>query len=175
MIPQVVGVVCASKSAKFKVGDPVMALPSSYFKAHTGSKQEWYREDIHSVLLENFPVRGAFSQVYTSHELYSYKLKEVSKEMIAAQGLGTVLRLARKLGPVIGKTVAIVGQGQNGACVPASVPASVPALAAAGLQCALLLAALFGVWSSARRVQCSALCVCGAASSPPCSLVVLLA
>jgi len=38
-----------------------MALPSSYFKAHTGSKQEWYDEATHSVLLENFPVRGAFS------------------------------------------------------------------------------------------------------------------
>lgn len=34
--------------------------------------------------------------------------------MIAAQGLGTVLRLARKLGPVIGKVVVVVGQGQNG-------------------------------------------------------------
>ena len=29
-------------------------------------------------------------------------------------GLGTVLRLARKLGPVIGKNVVVVGQGQNG-------------------------------------------------------------
>ena len=38
-----------------------MALPSSYFKAHTGRKQEWYDEATHSVLLENFPVRGAFS------------------------------------------------------------------------------------------------------------------
>ena len=37
-----------------------------------------------------------------------------TKEMIAAQGLGTVLRLARKLGPVLGKVVAVVGQGQNG-------------------------------------------------------------
>lgn len=37
-----------------------------------------------------------------------------TKEMIAAQGLGTVLRLARKLGPVIGKVVVVVGQGQNG-------------------------------------------------------------
>ena len=46
---------------KFAVGDEVMALPSSYFKAHTGSKQEWYDEATHSVLLENFPVRGAFS------------------------------------------------------------------------------------------------------------------
>jgi alcohol dehydrogenase len=54
-------------------------------------------------------------QVYTSHEIYCYPLKNgATKEMIAAQGLGTVLRLARKLGPVIGKTVVVVGQGQNG-------------------------------------------------------------
>ena len=33
-----------------------MALPSSYFKAHAGTKQEWYKEEIHGVLLENFPV-----------------------------------------------------------------------------------------------------------------------
>ena len=36
----------------------------------TGSKQEWYDEARHGVLLENFPVRGAFSQIYTSHEIY---------------------------------------------------------------------------------------------------------
>ena len=35
------------------------------------------------------------------HNRYSYKLKAPTKEMIAAQGLGTVLRLARKLGPVL--------------------------------------------------------------------------
>ena len=58
---EAVGFVLASKSEKFQRGDPVMALPSSYFKAHTGSKQEWYDEATHSVLLENFPVRGAFS------------------------------------------------------------------------------------------------------------------
>lgn len=91
-----------------------MALPSSYFKAHTGSKQEWYREEVHSVLLEDFPVRGGFSEVYTSHELYSYKLKELVPQMLIAQGLGTVLRMARKIGPVLGKTVVILGQGQNG-------------------------------------------------------------
>ena len=153
---EVVGVVVESKSDKFKVGDEVMALPSSYFKAHTGSKQEWYDEARHAVLLENFPVRGAFSQIYTSHEIYccasdatvlfltcvgtkcmrlvhlircrigmsdlflrfgtcpDHLKNGATKEMIAAQGLGTVLRLARKLGPVIGKVVAVVGQGQNG-------------------------------------------------------------
>ena len=53
--------------------------------------------------------------MYTSHELYCYPLKlGATKEMIAAQGLGTVLRLARKLGPVVGKSVVVVGQGQNG-------------------------------------------------------------
>ena len=45
------------------------------------------------MLLENFPVRGGFSQLYTSHELYCYKLKSCKPELLAAQGLGTVLRL----------------------------------------------------------------------------------
>lgn len=111
---EVIGVILESKSDRFAAGDFVMALPSSYFKAHAGSKQEWYREEVHSVLLEDFPVRGGFSQVYTSHELYSYKLKELVPRMLAAQGLGTVLRLARKIGPVLGKTVVVLGCGQNG-------------------------------------------------------------
>ena len=36
---EVVGVVVESKSEKFKAGDEVMALPSSYFKAHPGKFQ----------------------------------------------------------------------------------------------------------------------------------------
>jgi len=111
---EALGFVVESKSPRFQPGDPVMALPSSYFKAHAGSRQEWYREDVHGVLLQSFPVRGGFSQVYTSHELYSYKLKACEPPLLLAQGLGTLLRLARRLGPVLGKTVAIVGQGQNG-------------------------------------------------------------
>lgn len=111
---EVIGVVLESKSDRFAAGDAVMALPSSYFKAHASSKQEWYKEDVHGVLLRNFPVRGGFSQVYTSHELYSCRLRECVPRMLVAQGLGTVLRMAKRIGPVIGKTVAILGQGQNG-------------------------------------------------------------
>jgi threonine dehydrogenase-like Zn-dependent dehydrogenase len=111
---EVIGIIVSSKSAQFHPGDPVMALPSSYFKAHAGSKQEWYREDVHGVLLEDFPVRGGFCQIYTSHELYAYKIKECVPRILAAQGLGTVLRMARKLGSVLGKTVVVVGLGQNG-------------------------------------------------------------
>lgn len=111
---EAIGIVVASKSDKFKVGDPVMSLPSSYFKAHVGSKQEWYREEVHGVLTENFPVRGGFSQIYTSHELYTYRIKECVPRLLAAQGLGTVLRMAKKVGSVIGKHLVIVGQGQNG-------------------------------------------------------------
>jgi len=106
--------VLASKSERYKAGDAVMALPSSYFKAHCGSKQEWYKDEVHGVLLRNFPVRGGFSQVYTSHELYSSKLRECVPRMLVAQGLGTVLRMAKRIGPVIGKIVVILGQGQNG-------------------------------------------------------------
>jgi len=111
---EVIGVVLASKSEKFQPGDHVMALPSSYFKAHAGSRQEWFREEVHGVLLESFPVRGGFSQVYTSHELYSYRLKACEPRLLLAQGLGTLLRMARRLGPVLGKTVVVLGQGQNG-------------------------------------------------------------
>ena len=124
---EVVGTVIASKSPKFKVGDYALSLPTSYFKSHAGGKQDWYREDVHGVLLEPFPeveTRGAFTEIYTSHELYSWHIQELSQEMVTAQGLGCILRMARKIGwtmeegcpnsQVRGKTVAVVGQGQNG-------------------------------------------------------------
>jgi len=111
---EVVGFVVKSKSDKFAEGDPVLSLPSSYFKAHAGSKNEWYVPEIHDVLLEPFPVRGGFCQLFTSHELYSYKIKQCIPKMLAAQGLGTILRMARKVGSVLGKTVVVIGQGQNG-------------------------------------------------------------
>ena len=124
---EVVGTVIASKSPKFKVGDYALSLPTSYFKSHAGGKQDWYRQDVHGVLLEPFPeveTRGAFTEIYTSHELYSWHIQELSQEMVTAQGLGCILRMARKIGwtmeegcpssQVRGKTVAVVGQGQNG-------------------------------------------------------------
>mmetsp|Transcript_50848 Transcript_50848/g.107947 ORF Transcript_50848/g.107947 Transcript_50848/m.107947 type:complete len:665 (+) Transcript_50848:204-2198(+) len=111
---EVVGIVLESKSDKYKPGDHVLALPSNYFKAHTSAKPEWYKEEIHGVLLENMPVRGAFSEVYTSHEVYTTKIKECTPEVLCAQGLGCILKLARRTGSVLGKTVAILGQGQNG-------------------------------------------------------------
>lgn len=111
---EVIGIVLESKSERFRPGDAALALPSSYFKAHTATKQDWYKEEVHGVLLSSFPVRGGFSQVYTSHELYSCKLRECVPRMIAAQGLGTILKMARRIGPVIGKCVVVLGQGQNG-------------------------------------------------------------
>lgn len=123
---EVVGTVIASKSDKFRVGDFALSLPTSYFKSHAGGKQDWYREEIHGVLLEPFPeveTRGAFTEIYTSHELYSWPISNLSQSMVTAQGLGCILRMARKLGwsrdgspnsQVRGKTVAVVGQGQNG-------------------------------------------------------------
>lgn len=123
---EVVGTVIASKSEKFQVGDFALSLPTSYFKSHAGGKQDWYREEIHGVLLEPFPeveTRGAFTEIYTSHELYSWPISELSQSMVTAQGLGCILRMARKLGwsrdgspnsQVRGKTVAVLGQGQNG-------------------------------------------------------------
>ena len=58
-----------------------------------------------------------------SHELYSWKISSLSKAMVTAQGLGCIFRMARKIGwskdgspnsLVRGKTVAVIGQGQNG-------------------------------------------------------------
>jgi hypothetical protein len=104
---EVVGTVIASKSEKFKVGDYALSLPTSYFKSHAGGKQDWYREDVHGVLLEPFPeveTRGAFTEIYTSHELYSWHISSLSQSMVTAQGLGCILRMARKLGQKNKKT-----------------------------------------------------------------------
>lgn len=60
-----------------------------------------YREEVHGVLLEPFPeveTRGAFTEIYTSHELYSWPILELSQRMVTGQGLGCILRMARKLG-----------------------------------------------------------------------------
>ncbi|CAJ1435849.1 unnamed protein product [Effrenium voratum] len=111
---EAVGVVVDSRSERFCVGDSVLSLPSSYFKAHVATRQEWFDEKVHGVLLEDFPVRGGFSEVFPSHELYTYKIKECVPRMLAAQALGTLLRMVRRLGTFIGKTVVILGQGQNG-------------------------------------------------------------
>ncbi|CAE7181604.1 tdh [Symbiodinium pilosum] len=111
---EVVGEVLESSTERFAKGDSVLSLPSSYFKAHVATQQEWYKEEVHSVLLQNFPVRGGFSEIFTSHELCTYKIKECVPRMLAAQALGTLLRMFRRLGSFFGKTVAILGQGQNG-------------------------------------------------------------
>ncbi|CAE7372885.1 NLRC3 [Symbiodinium necroappetens] len=58
---EVVGEVLESSTERFAKGDSVLSLPSSYFKAHVATQQEWYDEAVHSVLLTNFPVRGGFS------------------------------------------------------------------------------------------------------------------
>ncbi|CAE7604784.1 ydjJ [Symbiodinium natans] len=111
---EVVGEVLASSSERFAKGDTVLSLPSSYFKAHVASQQEWYNEAVHGVLLTNFPVRGGFSEIFTSHELCTYKIKECVPHMLAAQAVGTLLRMFRRLPPFFGKSVVILGQGQNG-------------------------------------------------------------
>jgi len=92
---EVVGEVLESSTERFAKGDSVLSLPSSYFKAHVATQQEWYDEAVHSVLLTNFPVRGGFSEIFTSHELCTYKIKECIPRMLAAQALGTLLRMFR--------------------------------------------------------------------------------
>ena len=136
---EVVGTVIASKSERFRPGDTALALPTSYFKSTRREAagygyQDWYREELHGVLMEPFPLsqtRGGFAEVYTSHEIYCYKIGALTREMVTAQGLGCVLRMARKLGwsidgspdsRVRGKSVAIIGQGQNGLIAARKLP-----------------------------------------------------
>eukprot|EP00913_Durusdinium_trenchii_P010198 g9560.t1 len=96
---EAIGVVLDSRSDRFAIGDAVLALPSSYFKAHASSRAEWFDEN---VLLENMPVRGGFAEIFTSHELYAYKISD------------QFCLSTRRLGSLIGQTVVILGQGQNG-------------------------------------------------------------
>ncbi|CAK9093944.1 Uncharacterized zinc-type alcohol dehydrogenase-like protein YdjJ [Durusdinium trenchii] len=111
---EAIGVVLDSRSDRFAIGDAVLALPSSYFKAHASSRAEWFDENVHNVLLENMPVRGGFAEIFTSHELYAYKISECVPRMLLAQALGSLLCMLRRLGSLIGQTVVILGQGQNG-------------------------------------------------------------
>ena len=98
-----------------QVGDAVLAMPPGYWKANLANRPEWYRPDTHSVLEGSFHISGGFAEVMVSHELYCFKLASLRKEMVVAQGLGTLLRMLRKLGVcLLGKRVVVMGQGQNG-------------------------------------------------------------
>ena len=104
-----------SRSERFQIGDAVLSLPSAYFKSHVAAQAEWFEPEVHGVLLESMPVRGGFSELFSSHELYSYKISECVPRMLLAQGLGTVLCMLRRLqSSWMGKTVVVLGQGQNG-------------------------------------------------------------
>lgn len=111
---EAVGVVLDSRSDRFAIGDTVLSLPSSYFKSHVSKRADWFDEKVHNVLLQTSPVRGAFCEIFTSHELYTYKVKECQPRMLLAQAVATILRALRRLGSVVGKTVVVQGQGQNG-------------------------------------------------------------
>eukprot|EP01052_Picozoa_sp_SAG31_P038421 SAG31_NODE_5130_length_2724_cov_1.619048_2_plen_190_part_00 len=104
-----------TKSTKFAVGDAVLAMPPNYWKANLANRPEWYDPATHAVLEEDFYISGGFAEYMTSHELYCYKVQKLSKEMVIGQGLGTVLRMLRKLGgSMLGQRVVLLGQGQNG-------------------------------------------------------------
>eukprot|EP00435_Cladocopium_sp_Y103_P067313 s104_g29.t2 len=98
---EAVGVVLDSRSDRFAIGDTVLSLPSSYFKSHASKRADWFDEKVHN-------------EIFTSHELYTYKVKECQPRMLLAQAVATILRALRRVGPVVGKTVVVQGQGQNG-------------------------------------------------------------
>ena len=41
---------------------------------------------------------GGFAEYYVSHELYCWPVSAPTRAMVAAQGLGCILRMVRKIG-----------------------------------------------------------------------------
>ena len=104
---------------RFCIGQRVLAMSSAYaqsvgsiraaFESETGEKA-----DI-------LPKQGAFAEYFVSHDCVCIAVPTDpispgfdARWFVAAQPLGTLIHACKKLGSVMGQTVAIVGQGQNG-------------------------------------------------------------
>lgn len=88
-IHEAIGTVSASNSDRFSPGDRVLALPREV---------------------------GGCSEYFTSHETVTMPLVDYERDdcILMAQPLGTVIWAIRKLGSVIDKDVAVMGQGPIG-------------------------------------------------------------
>lgn len=88
-IHEAIGTIAASNSERFSPGDRVLALPREI---------------------------GGCSEYFTSHEDVTMPLAEFERDdcILMSQPLGTVIWAIRKLGSVIDKDVAVMGQGPIG-------------------------------------------------------------
>lgn len=111
---------------KYPVGQRVLAFPPIYFKQVFGDK---LRRATGLVDLDSiFETKGGFAEYFVSHDAVCVPVPKVTPPIrhnkladfdprwfVLAQPLGTVLHACQHLdGNLTGKTVAVVGQGQNG-------------------------------------------------------------
>eukprot|EP00055_Hartaetosiga_balthica_P013415 m.68889 g.68889 ORF g.68889 m.68889 type:complete len:379 (-) comp8258_c13_seq3:80-1216(-) len=97
------------------VGDIVLALPSHYFRCG------FFRgfDDRIKKDLKVIPPTGGLCDFFLSHTSHVFILPETNPKIpmhhfLAAQPIGTLLWMARKLPNILFKDVVIVGGGQNG-------------------------------------------------------------
>ena len=75
------------------------------------------------------PLSGAFAPFFISHACACLPIPAAPPKLpnfdplwyCAAQPLGTILHAVRKLGSIVGQTIVVVGQGQNGLLMTAAL------------------------------------------------------
>eukprot|EP00043_Microstomoeca_roanoka_P009627 m.91670 g.91670 ORF g.91670 m.91670 type:complete len:358 (+) comp14640_c0_seq7:162-1235(+) len=103
------------QETSFAKGDLVLAMPSNYMESGIyRAVDETLKEDLHRI-----PLTGGLSEYFLSHISHIFKLPPPTPELptfyfTAAQPLGTLLWLARKLPNLLFKDVVVYGTGQNG-------------------------------------------------------------
>ena len=103
--------------SKLHVGQLVLAMVPAYIKRIESIKNTFEKETRESATV--LPDGGGFAEYIVSHACACIPLSDEATlanpfHFVAAQPLGTILHACKKLGSVVGKDVAIVGQGQNG-------------------------------------------------------------
>ena len=117
VIGEVVGVVtpCA-----LNVGDKVLAMVTSYIASVPSVRSVFEAQT--GVDASTLPKQGAFAPFFVSHDCACLPIP-IEKPRLPSfnplwycvgQPLGTILHAVKKLGSVIGQTVVVFGQGQNG-------------------------------------------------------------
>ena len=100
------------------IGDRVLVFATGYVKAVPSARRHYIEATGMSpdVMLQ----QGGFCQYIESHETSTVKVPAFAPAgfdplwYVVAQPIGTIIKAVNKLGSLWGKTVAILGQGQNG-------------------------------------------------------------
>ena len=101
------------------LGERVLAMVPGYIRAVDSVRAVFEaRTGVSATVL---PKQGAFSQFFVSHACACLRVPTAPPKpgfdplwFVAAQPLGTIVHACKKLGSVLGLTVVVVGQGQNG-------------------------------------------------------------